>query len=255
MVTEFGKPIREVKDAGLKMKAPFTQQVTFFEKRILDYDASPREIYTKDKKNLVVDNYCKWKIIAPLKFMETVRDETGAQAVLDDIVYSELREELGLHDLREVVVKNREVLMIKVTQQCNEKAKAYGIEVIDVRIKRADLPPENEKHVFDRMRAEREREAKKYRAEGEEEALKIRSKTDKEKTIILSEAYKKEQKLRGEGDKEAVRIYARAYEQDPSFFEFIKTLEVYQRSLKDNTTIVESAHSEFFKYLGKSGQK
>jgi membrane protease subunit HflC len=197
----------------------------------------------------VVDNYCKWRIINALTFLEKVRNEEGAQAVLDDIVYSELREELGLHTLREVLETRREALMQKVTRQCSEKARAYGIEIVDVRIKRADLPPENEKHVFARMKAERERESKKYRAEGREKALEIKSKTDKQRTIILSEAYKIEQKLRGEGDREAARIYAEAYKQDPDFFEFLRTLEAYKKSLRKDTVIVESSKADFFTYL------
>ena len=153
---------------------------------------------TKDKKNLVLDNYAKWRISDPLKFLQTVGAENGASSRLDDIIYSELRVELGKYDLIEIVASHREQIMEKVTENSNTKALEYGIKVIDVRIKRADLPQENEKAVFERMRAERKRQANKYRSEGAEEALKITAQTDKEKVIILAEAYEKSEKIKGD---------------------------------------------------------
>jgi membrane protease subunit HflC len=249
VVTQLGKPIRVVRSPGLSLKVPFLQQITYFDDRLLDYDSAPTEVVTKDKKNLVVDNYSRWRITDPLLLLQTVRDENGAQARLDDIIYSELRVELGQHDLNEIVATKRKEIFEKVTRASNEKAKEYGIEVLDVRVKRADLPVENEKAVYGRMRAERDRIAKQYRSEGKEEALKIRSETDKEKTILLATAYEQEQRLRGEGDAEALQIYAEAYERDPDFYNFLRTLEAYKMSLKDKTTVIMPPDSEFLRFL------
>ena len=180
VITQMGKPVRTVQEPGLYFKIPYPiQDVNRFEDRLLVYDSAPTEIITQDKKNLVIDNYALWRIINPLKFMQAVNDENGAQSRLDDIIYSMLRVELGKYDLHDIVATSREEIMETVTRMCNDKALDYGIEVLDVRIKRADLPEENEKHVFDRMRAERQRIANQYRSEGEEEAVKIRAQTKK----------------------------------------------------------------------------
>jgi len=251
IVLQFGKPIRAIKEPGLNWKLPFIQNVVFFEDRLLVYDAAPTEIITKDKKTLIVDNYARWKIIDPLKFLQTVRDLNGAQARLDDIVYSELRVDLGLFNMSEIVSDIRESIMERVTKISNEKADTYGIEIVDVRIKRIDLPPENEKFIFDRMKAERERIAKQYRAEGQEESAKIIAETEREKTVILAEAYKTAQTLKGEGDAEAVKIYAESFNQDPEFYKFYRTLEAYRKTFKDKTIVLLSTDSEFLKYLSK----
>lgn len=251
IVLQFGKPIKAISEPGLSWKTPFIQNVVFFEDRLLVYDAAPTEIITKDKKTLIVDNYARWRIIDPLKFLQTVRDLNGAQARLDDIIYSELRVDLGLFDMSEIVSERREGIMKRVTEISNEKANIYGIEIVDVRIKRVDLPPENEKYIFDRMRAERERIAKQYRAEGQEESAKIIAETEREKTVILAEAYKTAQTLRGEGEAESVKIYAESFSQDPEFYKFYRTLEVYRKTFKDKTTVLLSTDSEFLKYLTK----
>jgi membrane protease subunit HflC len=250
VILQFGKPVRTVQDPGLYLKLPWPfQSIKVFDKRLLDYDAAPEDITTKDKKKLSLDNYAKWRIVNPLKFLETVRTEGGAQSRLDDIIYSELRAELGQHDLEEIVSVNRDTIMITVTEKSNVKMMEYGIEVVDVRIKRADLPPENEKSVYDRMRAERHRIAKQYRSEGEEEALKIRAETDKEKAIILAEAYRQAETIRGEGEARAIEIYARAYTEDERFYDFYRTLVAYQKTLKSRTTMVLPLGTDFFKYL------
>jgi membrane protease subunit HflC len=250
VVIQMGKPVRTVYDAGLHFKLPFPiQTVVSFEKRILDYDASPTEILTKDKKNLVVDNYAKWKIIDPLKYYITVHDENGAQARLDDIIYSELRVQLGLHDLEEIVSTNRADLMMIVTKASNEKAIDYGIEVVDVRIKRADLPEQNERSVYERMRAERKRIANRYRSEGEEEALKIRAVTDSLKVVIMADAYKQSQILKGMAEASAIEIYAKAYGRDAEFYEFLRTLEAYKTIIDSNTVIVLPPDTELLKYF------
>jgi membrane protease subunit HflC len=250
VVTQFGEPVRVITEPGLYFKLPDPiQKVNYFDKRLLDYDANPDPIYTKDKKILLLDNYARWRIVEPLVFMKALRTVDEATARLDDIVFSELRKELGQHELTEVVASNREEIMLDVTTRSDEAARPYGIEVLDVRVKRADLPPENEAYVFNRMRAEREREAKTYRAEGEEQALKIRAETDLEAASISAEAYEQSQGIRGEGDAEALKIYAAAYKNAGKFYEFTRTLEAYEKSLTENTVLVQPLDTEFFKFL------
>ncbi len=254
VVTRLGEPKREIRDPGLYWKAPFLEQVHTFDNRLLFSDAEPAPIYTQDKKNLIVDNFARWKIVSPLKFMRSVQTIFGAQSRLDDIIYAAVREELGKRSLEEIVSGDRNEIMGGVTARSREDAADLGIEVVDVRIKRADLPEENKKNVFDRMRAERARKAKEYRAEGEEAALVIKADTDLEVTRIKSGAFQKAQLIRGEGDAEALGIYADAFQQDPKFYEFQRTLEAYEKTLGQGTTVVVPLNTEFFKYLGTSKQ-
>ena len=250
VIIRMGNPVRTVKEPGLYFKWPFPiESAHMFDDRVLEYDVDPEPIYTQDKKNLILDNYARWRIEDPLMFMKAVKTRSGAQARLDDIVYSVLREELGKHTLSEVISKNREKLMVTVTQQCREQAKGLGIGILDVRIKRADLPRENEAFVFNRMRAERSRIAMQYRSEGEEEALKIRAQTDLDKRTIMAEAYEKSEKLKGAGDAEALGIYANAYEKDPNFYAFTRTLQAYEKAIDEHTVLVLPPTMEFFKYL------
>jgi membrane protease subunit HflC len=193
-----------------------------------------------------------FRIIDPLKFLETVRGEQGARARLDDIVYSELRVEIGQHNLISIVTKTRDAIMAKVTTEANKKAAEYGLEVEEVRIKRTDLPPEIANSIFNRMRTERERIAMEYRSEGKEEATKIRAETDKEKTILVAEAYKQEQTIRGEGDGMSTKIYADAFNKDPKFYSFMRSMEAYKQSLKTDTTLLMSEDSDFLGFLNKS---
>ncbi len=251
IVVQLGKPVRTITEPGLKFKIPFIQDVIQFDKRLLDYDSDPQDVVTKDKKTLVIDNFAKWRIVDPLKFYEAFRTEQAARSRLDDIIYSELRVDLGLQDLSEIISKNRSEIMATVTRITNKVALEYGIEIVDVRIKRADLPEENERAVFNRMQAERGREAKRYRSEGEEAAQRVRSEAEKEKEILLSEAYKQQQQLMGQGDAQAFRIYAEAYGQDPQFFEFVRSMEAYKKVLNAGTTFVTTPQSEFFKYIQK----
>jgi membrane protease subunit HflC len=249
IILEFGKPMGEtISSPGLHFKLPW-QSVIKFENRILEYDVEPQAIITKDKKKLEVDNYARWRIADPLLFYRSVRTLNGALSRIDPIVYSELRVELGKHELSEIVDKRRVKIMETVSDKTEEKLAEYGIEIIDVRIKRADLSKENERAVFDRMRAERQRKAKQYRSEGEEKALEIRAETDKEKTIILATAYKESQILRGEGDAKAVEIYAKAFQSDPKFYEFIRTLEAYEKVVDKKSTLILSTDSDLFKLL------
>jgi len=249
IVVQLGKPVRNLTEPGLYVKVPFIQEVTYFDNRLLDYDSQAQDVITQDKKTLLLDNYAKWRIVDPLKVYQNFQTQRGARQRLNDIIYSELRVELGRHDLLEIVADHRADLMKIVTQRSHEKASAYGIEIQDVRIKRADLPEQNEKAVFARMQAERERQAKQYRAEGAEEAQKIRSEAEKDREIILAQAYKESEELRGAGDAKAFKVYAEAYRQDTHFFEFTRSMEAYKKTFKDKSTLVMSPDSEFLHYL------
>jgi membrane protease subunit HflC len=249
IVVQLGEPVRTVQEPGLYFKLPLIQNVLYFDRRLLDYDATPKEVLTKDKQQLVIDNFSRWRIRDPLQFYRTVRNEAGAHSRLDDIIYSNVRENLGRHTLRDIVNEQRAALMMQVTRKTDEKAREYGIEVVDVRIKRADLPEKNEQNVFNRMRTERERLAKKYRAEGDEEARKIRSEADKEVKILTAEARKHADIARGQGDAEAVKIFADAYGRDIEFYRLVRTLDAYRKTIDDGTTVVLSPDSDFFRLL------
>ncbi len=213
VVLQFGKPVKTVIEPGINVKLPFPfQELRTFDDRLLEYDSPPEEILSKDKKSLIIDNYVRWRINDPLTFLKTVQAIPTALSRLDDIVYSELRRELGTHDMVEIITENRELIMDKVTKESKTATSEYGIDVVDVRIKRVDLPKENEESIYARMDAERKRQANKFRSEGEEEAQKIRASTDKDKTIILADAYKNAQGIRGEGEAKALEIYAKSYE-------------------------------------------
>ncbi len=250
VVLQFGKPVRIITEPGLHMKVPFPiQEKNVFDNRLLEYDSPPEEILSKDKKSLIVDNYVRWKIVDPLQFLKTVQAIPTALSRMDDIVYSELRRELGTHDMVEIITENREELMEKVTVASNKATQDYGIEVLDVRIRRVDLPSQNEESIYARMDAERKRQANKFRSEGEEEAQKIRATTDRDKTIILADAYKQAERIRGEGDAKAVEVYADAYSADPKFYEFVRTLDAYKKIIDDKTMLVLPSDSRLFKLL------
>lgn len=249
IVLYFGKPVKVIKEPGIQFKLPIAHRIIKLSKKLQEYDAPPSDIITKDKKNLVVDNYCRWQIEDPLKFYKSVRDVYGALSRLDDIIYSEMRIELGQHTLSEVVSENRNEIMSNVTRLSTEKAKEYGIQIIDIRIKRADLPEENEKAVFARMRAERSRIAKQYRSEGLEEAQKIKAKTEKERTIILANAYKTVQQIKGKTDAGVIKVYADAYNKDKAFYEFSKSLEVYRDILNKDTDYFLTTDSDILKMI------
>lgn len=250
IVLQLGKPVGESSyGAGLHFKLPVVQNVIYFDARILEYDSRPTEILTEDKKAMVVDNYAKWRIAEPLTFYRTVRTQPGAQARLDDIIYAELRVALGRYSLLEVVSKKRTQIMDQVTKKSSSLLKPYGIEVLDVRIKRTDLPPENERAIFGRMKAERQRMAKQYRSEGREAAARITAQADKERSVMLAEADRKSQVLRGEGDGEATKTYADALKQGPAFYEFKRSLEAYEKSLKKNSRVIMTPASPFLQHF------
>lgn len=249
IVLQLGKPVGSTLEPGLHYKKPLIQTVEFFDKRIQDYDMQPTEVLTSDKKNLVVDNYFKWRITDPLQFYRTVRTIQGARARLEDVVYSELREALGRHTLTEIVAKKRGEIMEQITSEASELVARYGVELLDVRIKRTELPPQNEQAIFNRMRAERERQAKQYRSEGREEAAKIRSSAERDRSVIVAEAKRQADEIRGEGEAEAVKIYAGALTQGPEFFAFQRSLEAYRKSFGNNTRLLLTPENEFLHYF------
>lgn len=242
---------KTISEPGLYFKIPLIQDVTYYSKQLLVSDAEPAELITLDKKNLQIDNYSMWRIVDPLQFLKTVRTVRAASSRLDDIINSELRGELSRHNMVDVVSKTREEIMKAVAVESAKKVADMGIQIIDVRIKRADLPAKIADSVFNRMRTERQRIAKEYRSEGKEEATKIRAETDKEKVIILAEAYRKEQETRGDGDGQATNIYADAFQQDPKFYSFIRSMQAYKNSFKSDTTFLLSENSDFLEFLNK----
>jgi len=255
IVTQFGEYKRSVTTPGLYFKIPLTQSVQVMDSRIVTSDTPPAEYLTLDKKRLITDPISRYRIVDPLKFYTKLRDQNGAKSRLDDIVNSELRREFASHNFDEIVGHAREPLMQEVADRVRVQTKDFGVHVIDVRIRRADLPREVQESVFQRMRAERDRVAKQYRSEGEEEAAKIRADTDKDKTILLAKAYETAQKLRGEGDGESTRIYAEAYGKDAEFYAFVRSLDAYERSLDESSTLLLSSNSGLFRYLFDSKRR
>ena len=249
IITQFGGYLRTVDQPGLAVKAPFVQVVKRFDRRILVSDAPQAEYLTQDKKRLVADPVTRWRISDPLQFFKTVRDENGARARLNDLVFSELRREVASYPFATVIGIKREPIMDSVATSVRAQAREFGIEVVDVRIKRADLPQEVQSSVFARMQAEREREAKRYRSEGEEEAAKLRAETEKQRTIILAEAEQMANKLRGEGDAAAASVYAEAYGRDPEFYGFVRSLQAYEKFMANGSTLLLSADSTLFRHL------
>jgi len=259
VVTQFGKPVRTITTAGLKLKWPW-QSLLSFEKRLMVYNPRPSEFLTRDKKNIVVDNYVAWRVADPNRFLQTVNDLTGAEMRLHDTVWAAAAAALGNTDLSALVsVRPEDVKVQDVMRQVADQSRAraldqYGIEIVDVRMKRLNLPAQNRESVFARMRSERERIAKQYRAEGEAEALKIRAEADKEKARIISEAYREAEKIRGDGDAQSTRIYAEAYSRDPKFYKLVRTLEAYKKVIDPNTTAILSSDSELLKLLTRGKQ-
>lgn len=253
VITQFGKLVRIELDPGLSAKIPFIQEVIYYDTRLLSHDVEPTEIVTKDKRTLVIDNFAKWRITDPGKFYQRAKIESVAMGRLRDIIYSELRVDFGSHDLAEIVSSKRGELMRQVTERANAKAKELnmGVEILDVRIKRADLPTENQQAVYRRMSEERKRIAMQFRSEGKEAAQRIRGQTDMEKASILAEAHKKEQEKKGEADAVSIKITAAAYGKDPDFFEFVRSLDAYRKSFADSGTAVLSQDNPFLKHMGK----
>ncbi|MGB8273729.1 MAG: protease modulator HflC [Alphaproteobacteria bacterium] len=251
LVLQFGDPKRVLRDPGLKVKIPFVQNVVYYDRRVLDYDPPAEEIIASDQKRLVVDAYTRFKIIDPLHFYQTVRDENGVRNRLGALVSASLRRVVGNVTLASILSAERADIMLQIRDQVNVEAKSFGIEVVDVRIRRADLPEENNQAIYARMQSEREREAREFRAQGAELAQRIRSRADREKVVILAEAQKQAQITRGDGDSQSIRIYAQAYNQDPDFYAFYRSLAAYRDALESGTTFVLSPQSEFLRFLNQ----
>lgn len=250
IVLEFGKPVRIINEPGLYWKIPVVQTVDYFDKRILDLDTASQEVTASDQKRIVVDAFARYRITDPLLFYQTVRDERMVRSRLGPIVESALRRVLGGSTFQEVVRDNREALMKRIAQQVNDEGKEFGLEVVDVRIKRADLPEQNSKNIFDRMRAERQREAAEFRAEGVGAANRIRASADREVTIIKGDATRDAERIRGEGDAERNRIFAEAFSRDPDFFSFYRSMQAYEAGIRSgDTRMLLSPDSDFFKYF------
>jgi membrane protease subunit HflC len=256
IITQFGKPVRVIHDAGLGIKMPMPiQSIRRFDRRLLVFDPKPGEFLTSDKKNVLVDAYLGWRIEDPLRFLESVKDRSVAELFLADLAYAAIGAEIGNYPLSALVSTMPESLYVEgiqksVTDKCCKGARdEYGIDILEVRIKRLNLPDQNKESVFDRMRAERERMAKKYRSEGEEEAMKIRASTDKETRALLAEAYKESQRILGDADAEAARIYADAYSKNPEFYKMVRTLESYRKFMDDRTTVILSTDSELLNLM------
>ena len=254
IVVQFGNPKRIITDAGLKFKLPFIQNVVYLDKRVLNLDNPPEEVIAADQKRLIVDAFARFQIIDPLKFYITVGNEMVARSRLSTVINSRIRGVLGTQELATLLSKDRAKQMSIIQNDVNEEAKSFGIKIVDVRIKRADLPQANSDAIFKRMQTERQREAKEFRAEGAEIAAKITSTADKDVTVLLANANKQSQILKGEGDGQRNKIFADAFGKDPEFFSFYRAMQAYETALiGGETSLVLSPDSEFFKFFGKTG--
>jgi len=253
IVLQFGDPKKIISKAGLNFKLPFIQNVVFLDKRILNLDNAPQEVIASDQKRLIIDAITRFQITDPLKFYISVGNERVARSRLSTIINSRIRGVLGTQELATLLSTDRTKQMAIIQSDVNEEAKSFGIKIIDVRIKRADLPPANSDAIYKRMQTEREREAKEFRAEGAEIAQKIRSTADKDVTVLLANANKKSEIMKGEGDGQRNKIFANAFGQDPQFFAFYRAMQAYETALiGGETSMVLSPDSEFFKFFGKA---
>lgn len=252
IVMQFGKPQSVIQEPGLKFKKPFIQEVVFVDKRILSVITQREEVVTRDQKRLMVDSFARFKIVNPLQYYQSFGHIETAYRRMETILNSQLRQILGTEILTSIVSGERTALMNRIREQVNAEANPNGIEVVDVRIVRADLPKENSQKVFDRMRTQREQEAKEIRAEGAEMAQRIRANADRERTVIVAQAKRDAEILRGNGDGEKNRIFAQAFGKDPDFFAFYRSMQAYRESMSsEDTTMVLSPDSEFFRYFDK----
>ena len=256
IVLQFGDPKRIITNPGLNFKLPFIQNVVFLDKRILNLDAPPEEVIASDQKRLIVDAFARFQIIDPLKFYISVGNERVARSRLSTIINSRIRSVLGTQRLQTLLSEDRTKQMALIQEGVNNEAEKFGIKIIDVRIKRADLPQANSDAIFARMQTERNREAKEFRAKGAEMAVTITSTADKEVTVILADAQKKSEIMKGEGDGQRNKIFADAFGQDPEFFAFYRAMQAYEKALiGGETSLVLSPDSEFFKFFGNVKSK
>ena len=254
IVLQFGDPKKVIVEPGLQFKIPFIQNVVFLDRRILNLDAPPEEVIASDQKRLIVDAYARFKIVDPLKFYISVGDERVARSRLSTIINSRIRSVLGKQSLATLLSEDRTKQMAIIQEGVNTEAENFGIEIIDVRIKRADLPQANSEAIYKRMQTEREREAKEFRAKGAEMAVTITSTADKEVTVLLANAKKQSEIMKGEGDGQRNRIFAEAFGKDPEFFAFYRAMQAYEKALiGGDSSLILSPDSEFFKFFGDTG--
>ena len=254
IVLQFGDPKKVIAEPGLQVKIPFIQNVVFIDRRILSLDPQPEEVIASDQKRLIVDAYARFKIVDPLKFYISVGDERVARSRLATIINSRLRSVLGTQSLATLLSEDRAKQMAIIQEGVNNEAKKFGIKIIDVRIKRADLPQANSEAIYKRMQTEREREAKEFRARGAEMAVTITSTADKEVTVLLANAKKKSEIMKGEGDGQRNKIFANAFGKDPEFFSFYRAMQAYETALiGGDTSLILSPDSDFFKFFGNAG--
>ena len=254
IVLQFGDPKRVIATPGLQVKIPFIQNVVFIDRRILSLDPAPEEVIASDQKRLIVDAYARFKIVDPLKFYISVGDERVARSRLATIINSRLRSVLGTQNLATLLSEDRAKQMAIIQEDVNTEAEKFGIEIIDVRIKRADLPQANSEAIYKRMQTEREREAKEFRARGAEMAVTITSTADKEVTVLLANAKKQSEIMKGEGDGQRNKIFANAFGRDPEFFSFYRAMQAYEKALiGGETSLILSPDSDFFKFFGNTG--
>ena len=254
IVLQFGDPKKVIAEPGLQVKIPFIQNVVFIDRRILSLDPAPEEVIASDQKRLIVDAYARFKIVDPLKFYISVGDERVARSRLATIINSRLRSVLGKQSLATLLSEDRSKQMAIIQEGVNNEAKKFGITIIDVRIKRADLPQANSEAIYKRMQTEREREAKEFRARGAEMAVTITSTADKEVTVLLANAKKKSEIMKGEGDGQRNKIFANAFGKDPDFFSFYRAMQAYEKALiGGDTSLILSPDSDFFKFFGNAG--
>jgi len=254
IVLQFGDPKRVIAEPGLQVKIPFIQNVVFLDRRILSLDPAPEEVIASDQKRLIVDAYARFKIVDPLKFYVSVGNEMVARSRLATIINSRLRSVLGKHSLATLLSEDRTKQMAIIQEGVNNEAEKFGITIIDIRIKRADLPQANSEAIYKRMQTEREREAKQFRARGAEMAVTITSTADKEVTVLLANAKKQSEIMKGEGDGQRNKIFAEAFGKDPDFFSFYRAMQAYEKALiGGDTSLILSPDSDFFKFFGNTG--
>jgi membrane protease subunit HflC len=251
LVLQFGEPKRIIQDPGLAFKLPFIQDAVFYESRVLSLiPQDAEEVILADQKRIQIDAYARYRIEDPLLFFQTVRNELGARARLESIIDSSVRRVLGSETLASILTGERENINGSIRDEVNASVDSLGIEIIDVRLRRADYPESTSQNIFNRMKSEREREAKEFRATGDEEAQKIRADAEKTRTVIVAEAKREAQEVRGQGDSNAIRIYAGSFGQDPEFFSFYRSMEAYRKSIGESgTSMVLSPNSSFFRYF------
>jgi membrane protease subunit HflC len=251
LVLQFGQPLRVIRDPGLRVKKPFIQNVIIYDKRLLDFEPPPEEVIASDQKRLIVDTYARYRITNPLLFYQTVASELTVRARLGALVSGSLRQVIGNVTLSALLSPQRAKIMRQIRDAVAGQAKPFGIDVVDVRIRRADLPPQNSEAIFARMRSERQQQAALYRGEGAQAAKTVRANADRERTVILADAQRDAQKVRGDGDAKAIEIYANAYDQDKDFFVFYRSLQAYRDALTgNNTSFVLNPNSSFFRFFG-----